>query len=383
MMSRRWLLLLIAVAMLLTAGFALPDELPFTMQSQSAILLDAATGQVLAEKNADAPYAAAGTMKVMTMLLVFEAIEQGHLGLSDTVSVSPNAASKPGTTALLDAGGTYKAEDLVRAMCMASANDASVALAEALYGSEEMFVAKMNERAVELGCKATQFDNCTGHDSKATTTARDLSIIAAALCAKSIVFSYTSVYMHTLVHNSGRPTELVNPNRLVRFYANCDGLATGSSGSSLYAGAFSAKRGDMRLVAVTLCAPNATARFEDAKALMSYGFANYSSRTIVRKGEILQKNVEVAGGRPNVIDIVCAEDVRLILLRGEEKQLRKELVLSETIEAPVQARQQVGVLRVYLGDELVMEIPAVAAGESRKLSIRELMLLMIRCWLRG
>ena len=382
-MFKRWMIVLIACSMLLLTGFARVEDPPVTLQSQSAIVLDAGTGKVLAEKNADAPLSAAGAIKVMSMLMVFEALEQGHINLTDNVFVSQNAAGKGGTQAFLEAGDEYKAEELVRAMCMASANDATVALAEKIYGSEELFVAKMNERATQLGCKNTKFDNATGLDTKMTTTARDLSLIAAALSNKSLVFSYTSLYMYTLTHRSGRKTELVNPNRLVRFFANCDGLSTGSSGSSMYAGVFSAKRGDMRLVAVTLGAPNADSRFEDAKTLMNYGFANFISRTVVRKGEILKKGVGVSGGRPDHIDIVCPQDVKLLLLRGEEKQIKKELVLPETIEAPLSAQQQVGVLKVYSGDLLILEVPAVAGMESRALSLKELIMLILRCWISG
>ena len=380
---RRTLLILVLVAALLLTGFAKTDEMPFALESKSAILMDAKTGQVLAQSNADEPYTAASAIKVMTMLLVFEALDQGHISLTDDVFISQNAASKGGTQAFLELGDEYEAEELVRAMCMASANDAAVALAEKIYGSEELFVVKMNERAKELGCQNTSFDNCTGLDSKASTTSRDLALIAAALSEQSLVFSYTSIYMYTLVHSTGRETELVNPNRLIRFYANCDGLATGSSGSSLYAGVFTAKRGGMRLITVTLCGPDSDARSEDAKTLLNYGFANFTSRTIVRKGEILQKDVEIAGGRPDHVDIVCPQDVKIVLSRGEEKQLKQELILPESIEAPVEAQQQIGLLRVYLGEEILMEIPAVAAGESRSLSMRELILLMIRCWLKG
>ena len=198
--------------------------MPVTLQSESAILVDAGTGQVLAENNADAPYMAAGAIKAMTMLLVFEALDTGHFSLADEIQISQNAASKGGTQAFLEMGDGYKAEDLVRAMCMASANDAAVALAEKIYGSEELFAAKMNERAIELGCTNTVFEDCTGYQGKTKTTARDLALVAAELSKHTQVFSFTSVYMHTLVHSTGRETELVNPNRLVRYYANCDGF---------------------------------------------------------------------------------------------------------------------------------------------------------------
>ncbi len=382
-MFKRILSLFVAVSLLLLTGFAPVEDLPFTITSQSVILIDAGTGKVLTQKNADTPLSAAGAIKVMSMLLVFEALEQGHINLTDAVFVSQNAANKGGTQAFLEAGDEYKAEELVRAMCMASANDATVALAEKIYGSEELFVAKMNERSAQLGCKNTVFDTATGLESKTTSTSRDLATIALALSGKSLVFSYTSLYMYTIVHRSGRKTELVNPNRLVRFYANCDGLSTGSSGSSMYAGVFCAKRGDMRLIAVTLGAPNADSRFEDAKTLLNYGFANYISKTVVRKGEVLKKGLEVSGGRPSQIDVVCPRDIKLLLLRGEEKQIRKELILPEVIQAPLSLQQQIGILRVYTGDLLVLEVPAVAGMESKALSIKELILLILRCWLNG
>ena len=364
-------------------GFMVAEPLPISLGADAGILIDAGTGQVLCEKNADELHNASGAIKVMSMLLVFDAIEDGRLNLADTITVSPTAAAMGGTQAFLEANTDYPVEELVRAMCMASANDATMALCEKLYGSQEIMVAKMNERAQELGCTQTTFDNCTGLDTQGKTTARDLARIAQALAEKRNVFTYTSVYMYSLTHPTGRVTELANPNRLVRFYNNCDGFATGSSATAKYAGVFTAKQSDLRLIAVVLGASDATQRSDDAKTMLDYGFANYTSRVIARKGEILHKDAEVEGGQPKTVHIECAEDVRVTLERGEEKQLRKELELTLPLSAPVEKGQQVGTLHVYIGDRLILSVPAVTSSDAKTLKLSDIWKLIIRCWVCG
>ena len=188
------------------------------------------------EKDADTPRPIAGAVKVMSLLLFYEALENGQFTLQDEVHISQQAASMGGTQAFLESGGTYTAEQLLYTGCMASANDSTVALAEKIFGSEQSMVARMNERAQELGCTQTTFDNTTGLDSASATTARELAIIAQELCKHRAVFTNTAEYLHTFTHPTGRVTELVNANRLVRFYQNCDGLMTGSSAQAQYAG---------------------------------------------------------------------------------------------------------------------------------------------------
>lgn len=382
-MRKSLALLLVACLCVFGCGFTVVDSAPITLSADAGILIDAGTGQVLCEKNADELQNASGAIKVMSMLLVFDAIEDGRLSLTDSITVSSAAASMGGTQAFLEANADYSAEELVRAMCMASANDATVALCEKLFGSQEIMVAKMNERAQMLGCTQTTFDNCTGLDTQGKTTARDLARIAQALTEKRNVFTYTSVYMYSLTHPTGRVTELANPNRLVRFYTNCDGFATGSSATAKYAGVFTAKRSDLRLIAVVLGAQDSNKRFEDAKIMMDYGFATYTSRVVARKGEILHKDAEVDGGQPKTVNIECAEDVRVTMERGEEKLLRKELELPLPLTAPVEKGQQVGTMHVYIGDRLILNVPVITSTDAKTLKLSDLWKLIIRCWVCG
>lgn len=356
---------------------------PFELSSLSAISIDAGTGQVLMEKDADTARPVAGAAKVMSLLLFYEALENGQFTLQDEVHISQQAASMGGTQAFLESGGSYTAEQLLFTVCMASANDSTVALAEKIFGSEQSMVARMNERAKELGCTQTTFDNTTGLDSACATTARELALIAQELCKHRAVFTNTAEYLHTFTHPTGRVTELVNANRLVRFYQNCDGLMTGSSAQAQYAGVFTAKRGDLRLIAVTLQAKDSNSRFEDAKKLLDDGFANYTSRVVVRKGEILQKDVAITGGNVKTMDVEAKDEVRITLQKGDEKQIRKELELKPDLIAPILKGDVLGTLHVYIGDTEVATVEAVAAAEITELSMMAVLRRIALFWIRG
>lgn len=384
---RKWVLIALSLAMMvLSVGFtSLPEESPFAIASNSAILLDAGAGQVIVSYHADTPVQIAGVTKVMTALLIFEAIEEGKLTLEESVQISDVAASMGGTQAFLQRGKSYQASELIKAMCIASANDAAVALAEKVSGSQDVFVARMNERARELGATNTNFTNCTGiEDEAAYSTAQDLARIASALLEHRQVLKYTSIYMDTITHPDGSVTELVNANRMVRFYANCDGLFTGSSTLAKYCGIVTAQRGEQRLVAIVLGAQNSNTRFSDAQNLLEYGFANYATRVAVKKGEIVQKNVEVAGGSPRTVNLEAAEEARIVIEKGTEADIRKELMLyDEQLVPPLEQGQVVGELYVYYKEELVATIPAVTSATVKELSIWESIRAIMRRWILG
>ncbi len=384
---KKCLVVLLSIAMIISCcaftATAVSQTPPFELSSLSAISIDAGTGQVLMEKDADTPRPIAGAVKVMSLLLFYEALENGQFTLQDEVHISQQAASMGGTQAFLESGGTYTAEQLLYTVCMASANDSTVALAEKIFGSEQSMVARMNERAQELGCTQTTFDNTTGLDSASATTARELAIIAQELCKYRAVFINTAEYLHTFTHPTGRVTELVNANRLVRFYQNCDGLMTGSSAQAQYAGVFTAKRGDLRLIAVTLQAKDSNSRFEDAKKLLDDGFANYTSRVVVRKGEVLQKDVAISGGSVKAIDIEAKEEIRVTLQKGDEKQIRKELELKPELVAPILKGDVLGTLHVYIGDTEIATVDAVASAEITELSFMAVLRRIAIFWIRG
>ena len=382
-MRYKLMVFFLAAAFLFTAGFSAPDYLPVDIKSDSCLLLDAGTGQMLITKNADAPYPIAGAAKMMSALLIMEAFDSGRISKTEKIVVSKTAASIGGTRAYLDSGNEYTAEELFKAVCCASANDATIALAEKAFGSEKEFVAAMNRRAEELGCKDTVFDNCTGHLSTTTSTARDMSRIALALCEHKEVFQYTAMFNYALTHPSGRITELVNYNRLVRYLDGCDGLFTGSEGTKSYAGVFTVKKNDMRLICVVLNAADSDERFNTARSLFEYGFANFVSKTVIRKGEVLYKQAEVIHGRPSKVDLVSMENVRLVLQYGEEKQINKELIVELPLQAPIQQGDIVGETVIFLSGERIATCPVTVNLSSTKPKITEIMLLIIRSMVRG
>ena len=372
----------LACLMLFGAGAGMtPESAPFTAKSRSVVLMDQGTGKILFESKAEEPIAAAGCAKLMAMLLTFEAVDSGALSLSEEITVSQTAAKMGGTQAFLEANTAYKAETLVKSLCMASANDAAIALAEKLFGSEEVLVQKMNERAKELGCKQTNFADGVGLSDDTVTSAKDLALIACKLCQYRSVFSYTGLYRDSLTHPTGRITELVNANRMVRFYNGCDGLATGSSAKAQYGVAATAKKGDMRLIAVALGSRDTAGRFDDAKAMLDYGFANFVSKVLVRKGETLKKELKIEGAHQN-IDVTAGEQVRLVLPKGEEKGITKELALLENLSAPIEKGQQVGDVIVMQNGKEIARVPAVSCGEIKEMNLGECLRRIASWWIR-
>ena len=360
------------------------SALPFEVDSPSVILMDAGTGTVLGEKAADERIQPAGAAKAMTLLLIAEAIDDGHLKLEEEIQISDNAAKATGTRAFLDQGAKYSVETLLKSICVASANDSSIALAEKISGSTDVFVAKMNERAKELGATNTNFVNLTGiAEEGAYTTARDLALIAKELVTHKQILKYTSIYLDEIQHPEDRVTELANPNRLVRFYGGADGLCTGSSTESKYNGVFTAKKGELRLIVVVLGAQNSNTRFEDAKVMLDYGFATYNQIVAVKKGELVRKNVPVDSGMPKTVNLIAKEELRIIVQKGEEKQLKKELDIPETLQSPIQAGEKVGTLNVSIGDRQIAQVEVTCEEEIQTVELMDYIRLMFRRWVTG
>lgn len=292
-------LIVLALLMTCATGFAAPLEsgVPVEVGAPSVVLLEAPTGTVIFEKDADSKRQVASLTKLMTLLLVFESLEAGHITLEDAVTVSKQAASQKGSGALLDADTAYPLKDLLRCTIIASANDAAYALAEYLAGTEEAFVQMMNVRAAELGMADTVYVNCTGLPQEGQhTTARDIGRISCQMSLHPEYHTYASVWLDTLRHPSGRTTDLTNTNRLVRFYADCDGFKTGSTDAALYCLSATAEKNGLRLVAVVLGAPTSQKRFDDARAMLDYGFSSYSRVLVLKEGEYLGMQVPVTMG---------------------------------------------------------------------------------------
>lgn len=360
----------LVTALLLLPEIAQADELPMkaeasiTLTSPSAILCEASTGQVIFEKNADERRPVASVNKVMTILLTLEAVDEGRVSLEDQVTVSPRAASMGGSQAFLDAGERYKLSELLKTVIVASANDSAVALAEHLAGTEESFVRLMNTRAEELGLTNTHYANCTGLPAQEHyTTARDVAKLSAQLDLHPIYYRYSTIWMDEIKHRGGRVTSLTNTNRLIRFYPGCDGYKTGSTNEARYCVSATAKKEGMRLIAVVLGTPAGQTRFDEARAMLEYGFANVQLVNPIAQGQALDMTVPVRLGGRDEVSVLSGGTCSLLERRGEKNALSLEAALVEKVNAPVYAGDVLGEIRVKRGDEVVAVVPAVAGED--------------------
>ncbi len=348
----------------MAAAQPLEEGQPMTLTSPAVILAETSTGTIIFEKNADERREVASITKLMTALLVLEALERGEVHLTDSVQVSANAAAMKGSQALLDANAVYSLEDLLRTTIMASANDSAVALAEFLCGSEEAFVARMNARAAELGMTNTCYVNCTGYPQAGQyTTARDVCTLCCEVAKHPLNTQYSSVWIDKLTHPGGRVTDLTNTNRLVRFYAGCDGFKTGSTDAARYCLAATAEKNGMRLVAIVLGTPVSQTRFDEARAMLDYGFANYQRVAIANRGDLLGESLPVKGGAADSVELALGSGLSMLLKNGQQSGLRLELSLPESIDAPVEAGDIVGTVNVLMNGQIIAKLNCVAAGD--------------------
>lgn len=359
----------------------LEGEPPITLTAPSAILLEAENGAVIFEKNADERRPVASVTKLMTLLLLFERLDAGEIGMEDKITVSPNAAAQPGSQALLDAHATYPLRDLLKSTVIASGNDSAVALAEYVAGTEEAFVALMNERAAEMGLDNTHYVNCTGLPVQGQyTSARDVARISCEMAKHPDYFSLSSVWLDTLTHPSGRTTDLTNTNRLVRFYRDCDGFKTGSTNEAKYCLSATAERGGLRLIAVVLGVPKSQTRFDEARAMMDYGFANYARVQVAQAGDLLGMRVKVSMGARDGVDAALGKGLSMLLKNGQQSRLSFEAALPEALNAPVRAGQEIGEVRLLLDGRTIATLPAVAAQDVRLPGILEGFVRLMENW---
>lgn len=320
---------------------------------KSAILIEQSTGKILYSENPHAKMPPASITKIMTLLLVMEEIEAGRLKYSDTITCTAHASSMGGTQIWLEPGEQMSVEDLLKATCVNSANDASVALGEHISGSEETFVNLMNRRAKELNMTNTVFKNATGLDADGhLTTAHDIALMSRELLKYRDITKYTTIWMDSL--RDGK-TGLVNTNKLVRFYEGCTGLKTGTTDGAGCCVSASAKRGEMELIAVVMGAGNSNDRFSAARNLLDYGFANYQRYTL-NNHENFQP-IKVEKGVWGRVGVSTDKTGSVIIPKGKESQVEETITLSESLQAPVEKNQTVGKVTVRLGKETLCEIP--------------------------
>ncbi len=337
---------------------------PMHLDCAAALLLEAESGQIIFEMNADSPRPVASVTKVMTILLTLEQLDAGRASPEDVVTVSESAAGMGGSQVLLDVGERQDVDTLLKCMIVGSANDAAVALAEALYGSEALCVEAMNRHAEALGMANTHFVNCTGLPAEGQhTTARDVAAMSRQMFAHPRYFDYSGVWMEDVDHGDGRLTQLVNTNKLLKLCDGCDGGKTGSTNEAGYCVSATASRGGMRLIAVVLGAPSGKERFALAQEMFDYGFANYRRYPVAQRGTKVKGALPVTGGEADGVALVLDGDLTLLVNKGDEQRVELSPSLPESVAAPVEAGQVVGHVDVSVDGRPLARIP-VATAES-------------------
>lgn len=337
------------------------SALELAPSARSAILMDADSGKVIFERNSHDKLPPASITKIMTMLLIMEALEDGRLKWTDTVQTSEYAASMGGSQIFLEQGEEMTVEDMLKGIALASGNDASVAMAEKLAGTEAQFVEMMNERARELGMNNTHFVNANGLPvANHYSTAHDIAIMSRELLKYPEITKYTGLYQDYLRKSSEKPFWLVNTNKLVRFYSGADGLKTGYTSDAKYCLSATARRDNMRVIAVVMGEPTTKQRNAEVSQMFDYAFSQYMNYPIVHKGDEIGK-VRIEKGMQAELPLKAGQSYSILLKRGSStKDIRYELAVDETLKAPVKEGQPIGKIVVYQGDKVLEEYPLQA-----------------------
>ena len=370
------ILCLIVIMSTFTISAFAENETSLTLDAKSAILMEQTTGKILYAQNEHERLYPASVTKIMTILLVTEALDSGKIALTDVVTASTNAASKGGSQIWLKEGEQMTVEELLRASVIASANDACTALGEHIAGSEEAAVKMMNDRAKELGMNDTHFDNCTGLDDDSTThltSAYDIAIMSKELLSHERIKSYSTVWMDSLRDGA---TQLVNTNKLVRFYKGTTGLKTGTTSKAGHCISASAERNGLHLIAVIMGSSTGAERFESAKTLLNWGFANYETVTPTLD-ESLMTEVNVIKGIENTVKPYCDNIKPVILKSGMKGKLEAVVDLAAEVEAPVEENQTLGTVRFTVDGEAVCEYKLKAERSVRRLKLSDILIRLI------
>jgi len=381
-------LVLAAIMFLPSAAYATEKKggLALTIDAKAAVIMEASSGEIVFNQNGDDRLAPASVTKVMTMLLIYEAIAQNRISWDDVVSVSDYAASMGGSQIYLEPGEQQTVRDLVKSVVIASANDAAVALAEFISGSEESFVDLMNKKANALGMENTSFRNACGLDAEGHfTSAKDIAIMSREIITRyPEVAEFATTWMDSIIHKTARGEEefgLTNTNKLVKWYSGTTGLKTGSTGEALYCLSATAVRGDMELIAVVLGAPDPTTRFQEAMKMLDYGYANYK----VVKGELpgtVVGSIAVTKGALPEVAVMVENLVSDVTEKGSNVELTGEIFINESVQAPVAVGQPVGeIVYTYEGTEIGRSV-LVAEEAVEKAGFVDMMGRVLGIWFK-
>ncbi len=378
------LAMVIAISGTVIGVSAAPTEASVDIKSPSAVLVEAGTGRVLYEHNSHARRPVASMVKIMTLCLAFDAIDGGNLGIGEELTISENAASMGGSQAFLDAHATYKTEELIKAIIVASANDACVAIAERLCGSVDGFVKAMNEKAAALGMADTNFVNCTGLPApNQYSSAYDASLMFRELISHGRYFDYAKVWMFDFEHPSGRKTMLSNTNKLVRAYEGCDGGKTGFTNEAMYCLSATARRNGMRLVGVVTGAETSKIRNAEMCRLFDYGFANYESRQVIFKGIPIDEEFSYPRSKEKHCAVSPLTDEFYLTARGKAGELTYKKEFYDNLSLPIPAGTEVGRITVTAEDgTLIAESALVTATELNERGYLDVLQEFIDKWER-
>ncbi len=331
---------------------------------ESAILVEQTTGKILYDKASHTELRPASVTKIMTILLIMEEIENGNLSYDTKITCSETAAALGGSQIWLETGETLTVDEMLKAICIVSANDCCVAMAEHIAGSEIAFVDLMNQKAKDLGMKNTTFKNCHGIDEDGhITSSYDISLMSCELLNKyPEITNYTTIWMDSLRNGE---SELVNTNKLIKVYEGATGLKTGSTSLALYNLSASATRENLSLVAVIMRAPSSKERVSNARKLLDYGFANYEYISTSTQNEAV-KNIPISKGIKNNIDLVCEKSTGCIIKKGDTSEITNEIILNNNISAPIKKNQKLGKINFYLNDELIASTNLISNENIKK-----------------
>ena len=379
-MRRIWAM---AVLVVLIVGMIPITAQGLEVEAKSALLMDVATGTVLFESNSHEALAPASVTKVMTMLLIMEAIDSGRIGWEDMVTASEAAAAKGGSQIYLKVGETMSVKEMVKSIAVSSANDCACAMAEHIAGSEAAFVEQMNKRAEELGMKDTRFVNCTGLDDDPEAVNHKTSAYDIALMSRELlknhpdIKQYTTIWMDTVRNGQ---FGLSNTNKLVRFYPGATGLKTGFTSAAGYCLSASAQREGMELVAVVMGCETSAKRFAACKSLLDHGFANYA---LIRPSLEQPQSVPVHLGKENTVTAILNEQGPMLIDKAQRSSVTTEVELLPQVEAPVSKGQALGTLTVRSGEQILMRLPLVAQQGVNRLSWTDVFLRVLKSMFTG
>ncbi len=355
-------------------------EASITTFDKSSVIIDYHTGEVIFENNSYEKRQVASIVKLMTILLTIEEIEKGNIKLTDKLTTSENAASMGGSQVFIDPYIEYTVEDMLKGVIVASANDASVALAEHIGGSEDLFVVRMNRRAKELGLLNTLYANSTGLGApEEYSSALDTAKLLREVIRHPIYHKYSTIWMDELLHPSGRKTEVVNTNKLVRYFKGCDSGKTGFTDEAGYCLTASAERGNLRFIAVSLGAKDSKTRFANVTTLLNYAFSNFENKLIVNKDEKIA-DVEIKMGKEKTTQLFASENFFALKKKGEESTHEVTVEIPNFIKAPFKKGDMVGKAIVSKDGKVIVEIPIIVQSDIEQLNFKDAIRKVVKEW---